>query len=70
MGLEPGDKIGVEANGELLLDGPVKKPALGSAPVPLLRRVACVDLILWHSGKLLKLAGLLGSRGSYQGSMS
>jgi hypothetical protein len=41
--LEPGDHIGVQAERQLLLDGPIEQATLGAGPVEKLRRVRRVD---------------------------
>jgi hypothetical protein len=39
MALEPGDDIGIEPEGQLLLEGSIEKAALGPGPVEEFRRV-------------------------------
>ncbi len=46
MGLEPVNYARVDAKGQLLLDGAEKYTSAGAGPIPLLRDVARVDLIV------------------------
>ena len=56
--LEPGHQVGIQAPGKLLLDGPVKQTAPSTAPVPLLRDIARIDLVFRQRGQSLEFGPL------------
>jgi hypothetical protein len=49
--LEPGDHIGVQAERQLLLDGPIEQATLGAGPVEKFRRVRRVDSAIGQGRK-------------------
>src|SRR5208337_3895594 len=53
MSLEPVYDVGVEPEGDLLLDGTKKRAAPRPAPIALLGKVAGVDPVLGERGQML-----------------
>jgi len=56
--LEPVHHVGVEAQGELLLDRAIELAALGVRPVELFGNVGKIDILVPHGGEFSKLFAL------------